>query len=154
MKTVPKQSEREQLRNELFANKTLLENVRDIVARNNTGYTYAELENGDFPEDDLDAKEELASVDKTVNLLLHLYGHHLEAAKREAQIAENQMYLDRINNFKPKPGQLTSANFGSASGAFETASWKHAFEDRIAHLSPIKQEEQAQASKKESEEES
>lgn len=58
----------------------------------------------------------------------------LDKEIQKARISENQMHLDKINNFKPKPGQMTSANFGSASGAIETAGWKNGFEDRIKQL--------------------
>lgn len=53
---------------------------------------------------------------------------------RLGRVAENQTHLDRINNYKPKPGQLTTASFGSAGASMEIAGWKRAFEERIAHL--------------------
>lgn len=64
---------------ELFAGKTLKENVQDIVARNNTGYKYEELKNKE--DDELDYQEELEEIDKTVNLLLHLFIHHIDQVK-------------------------------------------------------------------------
>lgn len=54
-----------------------------------------------------------------------------------ARIDENQIRLDKIiehENHKPKPGELTSANFGSASGAMEVVAFKKSFESRIAQL--------------------
>lgn len=59
----------------------------------------------------------------------------------EAKIEENQTYLDRINNWKPKPGQLTTAHFGSAGAGMETSGWKHAFEDRIKKLNSLNSKE-------------
>lgn len=49
----------------------------------------------------------------------------------DEKIAENQMYLDRINNYKPDPNAIS---FGSASGAMEVQGFKGAFEDRIKQL--------------------
>lgn len=64
---------------ELFAGKTLKENVQDIVAMNNTGYKYDELKHKD--DDELDCQEELEEIDKTVNLLLHLFISHINQVK-------------------------------------------------------------------------
>lgn len=58
----------------------------------------------------------------------------LEELIKKSKIEENQVPLDRINNFNPGPGQLTTASFGSAGGAMETASWKQYFENRIKAL--------------------
>ncbi|MDQ2906871.1 MAG: hypothetical protein M3Y81_25460 [Chloroflexota bacterium] len=63
----------------------------------------------------------------------------MSEAEITARIDENQIRLDRINNWKPQPGQLTTASFGSASGAMETASLKHSLEDRIADLQRLQQ---------------
>jgi len=57
-----------------------------------------------------------------------------QKAVLEGQIEENQKRLDRINNYNPKPGELTAASFGSAGAAMETTGWKHSFENRIAEL--------------------
>lgn len=66
--------------------------------------------------------------------LLDLFQKAQVEAVRAARIDENQMYLDRINNWKPKLGQLTAASFGSAGAALTESAWKHAFEDRLANL--------------------
>lgn len=58
----------------------------------------------------------------------------VDAAVIEARIDENQIRLDRINNFRPKPGQLTSANFGSAGAAMEISGLKNSLEERIQEL--------------------
>ena|SRR3990167_5960927 len=55
----------------------------------------------------------------------------LASAQRSAKLEENQIYLDRINNYKPDP---SAPSFGRASGAIETAGWKRAFEGRISEL--------------------
>lgn len=65
----------------------------------------------------------------------------VKRAEIEARIDENQMYLDRINNFKPQPGEVTTASFGSAGAAMELSGWKHGFEDRIAYLKTNSKEE-------------
>jgi hypothetical protein len=77
----------EELRADVFSGKTLKQNLRDIIARNNTGYSYQELVdvlNSDSTDDMLE-DDELESVDKTVNLLAHLYVHM--AKSRDQQIA-------------------------------------------------------------------
>lgn len=65
--------------NKVFGGKTIKENLQWVIARNNTGYTYQELLNGDEEELELDVDDELKSIDETVNLLLHLYKHTKEA---------------------------------------------------------------------------
>ncbi len=88
----------EELRDQLFADKTLLQNVRDIVSRNNTGYDYAELRVQEREEvDELDYAEEFREIDKTVNLLLHLFERHVHKAL-EARETELLFDLDEIDN--------------------------------------------------------
>jgi hypothetical protein len=59
----------------------------------------------------------------------------------EARLDENQILLDRINDWNPEPGQLTAANFGSAGAGLETAGWKSNFEERIAQLDQLLRDE-------------
>jgi len=72
-------------------------------------------------KDDIDALMSLIEVDRH---------HHIALAR----IDENQIRLDRINNFKPQPGQLTSASFGRAGAGMEVASLKRSLEERIAEI--------------------
>jgi len=69
----------------IFEGKTLKQNVQDIVARYGTGYTYEELKS-DEEFADFDPQEELQSVDKTVNILSHLYIAHIKAQLNNERI--------------------------------------------------------------------
>ena len=108
-------NEIDEQRSQLFAGKTLLQNVRDIIARNNTGYKYDELVNHVPLEDELDCDEELVEVDRTVGLLLHLYGHHLEQSSRKERLrgAMDELYnadVDRLDKatFDRRMSELTA----------------------------------------------
>lgn len=55
----------------------------------------------------------------------------------DAQIEENQRYLDNIKAFRGrKPDELIS--FGSAGAGIVESSYEHTFEDRIAELTKKK----------------
>lgn len=107
-------NDKEELRNKLFEGKTLLQNTQDIVARNNTGYTYAELKSEDCAEvGELDYKDELQEIDKTVNLLLHLYSHHTQSKlKAFAEEVEKAIGEDLPLDDKTKATDNTSGRTG------------------------------------------
>lgn len=73
-------------------------------------------------------------------IMTALDSYAIEAGKRaelKGRIAENQVYLDRINGWKPKPGELS---LGSAGASIELSGWKSTFEDRLAQLQRIEKE--------------
>lgn len=81
-------SNESKIREELWQGVPFKQALRDAIARNNTGYNYEELINVvQNPEgDELDVDEqELEQVDKTVNLLLHMFVfyHSHETPKKE-----------------------------------------------------------------------
>lgn len=80
------------LRKQAFEGKTLQQNLRDIVARGNTGYAYAELKDVISTGDDLLDDDELEQVDKTVNILAHLCAAYADARVLEARI--DQIHVD------------------------------------------------------------
>ena len=77
-----------ELREQLFAGKTLKQNLRDIIARNNTGHSYDELVEivKDEENDEMLEADEVEQVDKTVNLLAHLFVSQPIRAERRARM--------------------------------------------------------------------
>lgn len=75
-----------ELREQVFGGKTLRQNLQDVVARNNTGYAYEELKEAIRSGEELLEDDETESVDKTVNLLTHLFFALLEKKEHEANI--------------------------------------------------------------------
>jgi hypothetical protein len=64
-----------ELQAEVFGDKDLRQNLRDIIARNNTGYNYEELKEAITTGEDGLEDDELESIDKTVNILSHLISY-------------------------------------------------------------------------------
>lgn len=87
-------TEIEKLRENVFGGKTLRENLRDIIARHSTGYSYDELKNVIAIGDDMLEDDEVESVDRTVNLLAHLMTAHAQRVKA----AEVSRTLDFLND--------------------------------------------------------
>lgn len=75
----------------VFEGKSLKENLQDIIAGNNTGYTYDKLQEEIKSGQDLLEDDEIKLVDKTVNLLAHLFKAHqqvlVDEALRDAALA-------------------------------------------------------------------
>lgn len=89
-----------------------------------------------IPKDFYDFQSDWQSTVKQLQALI-------ASSNREARIEENQIRLDKIiewENRKPIPGELTTASFGSASGAMEVAGFKSSFETRIATLKAEKKQ--------------
>lgn len=76
-------SNQSELREQLWYGKPLKESLQDAIARNNTGYSYAELKDVIAAGDDLLEDDEIKQVDETVNLLLHMFVfyHNPEAGR-------------------------------------------------------------------------
>lgn len=53
----------------------------------------------------------------------------------EARLEENKKPLKLLKNFKPKPGEMTAYNFGSAGAGMVYKEWQNWHEDRIKKLS-------------------
>ena len=103
---MPARDDEQTLRDEVFAGKTLKQNLQDIVARNNTGYTYAELQDVVKEGEELLEDDELEQVDKTVNLLAHLYIRHAESVRQqvlsEALEAGPPPYQSKTGGYLPR----------------------------------------------------
>lgn len=89
-----------ELRDRLFAGKTLKQNLRDIIARNNTGHSYDELVElvKDEENDEMLETDEVEQVDKTVNLLAHLFVSHVQAEvtrQKDELLDELEIEYDR-----------------------------------------------------------
>lgn len=76
----------------VFEGKTLKQNLQDIIARNNTGYTYAELAAEIERGEDLLEDEEIEQVDKTVNLLCHLILTHRNAELKKLLEQKEELF--------------------------------------------------------------
>jgi len=91
-------NDEERVQLEAFGGKTLKQNLRDVVARNNTGYSYQELvdvlNSGDA--DDLLDDDELENVDKTVKLLSHLYIHTAKSRDQQIALATQKEELEAL----------------------------------------------------------
>lgn len=62
-----------ELREQLWYGVPFKQALQDAMARNNTGYSYEELKEAISSGDDLLDNGEVEQVDKTVNLLLHMF---------------------------------------------------------------------------------
>jgi hypothetical protein len=87
---------------------------------------------------DLSPAEQASDMEQ-VNRYWPLIESLIATETNAARVDENQRRLDKIiewENRKPVPGELTTASFGSASGAMEVAGFKRSFIERIAELTP------------------
>lgn len=76
-------SKESELREQLWYGVPFKDALRDAIARNNTGYNYKELEQAIATGEDMLDADELESVDKTVNLLLHMFVFYHSAGREE-----------------------------------------------------------------------
>lgn len=68
-----KKSEDAGLRESLWYGVPFKSALQDAISRNNTGYRYDELKENIKSGEDLLDDDEIIEVDKTVNLLLHMF---------------------------------------------------------------------------------
>ncbi len=85
--TQPVRSE-DQARRELFNGVELRQSLRDQQSRAMTGYLYDELVNGSEQEMGLNPLEELELVDKSVNLIGHLFKYYIAKRERAVRLDE------------------------------------------------------------------
>lgn len=77
-------SEASKLREQLWYGVKFKDALRDVIANNNTGYNYKDLAKAIEDGEDMLEYDEIENVDRTVNILLHLFVfYHSHKTERE-----------------------------------------------------------------------